>query len=164
MRQRELAVSGQPRLRDRLAVRLRSGKFDRALAGGRPSESSAALALRARQLVELSSRRSIAESLRRLATSRRGAQAPTDPRILPDRAAVAGSRAELQKLADALVAPGPVAVRGVAQARILLTDGTGPLYDPRGGATVGAEALSAIESLALPEAAGARGAYGRIRS
>ena len=35
---------------------------------------------------------------------------------------------ELEALADRLQAPDQVAAQGVAQARLLLTDGTGPLY------------------------------------
>jgi hypothetical protein len=40
---------------------------------------------------------------------------------------------ELDALGDRLLSPDPVAARGVAQVRVLLTDGTGPLY--RRGAT-----------------------------
>ena len=61
-----------------------------------------------------------------------------------------GKTTVMQVLADRLAAPGPVDVRGVAQAQLLLTDGTGPLYFP--GATEElrariANALSRLEVL-----------------
>lgn len=126
----DLIVSERPRLRDRLAVRWSPSRLDRALAEGTPPETSAAIALRARELTELSRRRSIADALRRvLRDSREGARRSYG-RIVPDRARVTAADEQLSLLADALDDPGPVAAPGVAQAWILLTDGTGPLYNP----------------------------------
>ena len=56
---------------------------------------------------------------------------------------------ELSTLADALSEPGPVAPRGVAQARMLLTDGTGALFNARSEVSVRASALTAFENLRL---------------
>jgi hypothetical protein len=50
----------------------------------------------------------------------------------PARAAAADLSPELQALARRLVAPGPVAARGVAEVRLLLTDGARPLHAGRG--------------------------------
>lgn len=106
------------------------------------------LALRARRLSEISHRRSIADGLRTLIVEGLGQHAPTDPRVFPDRRVLSAARPELEQLADALVKPGPVSPRGVAQAWLLLTDGTGPLYGPEGAASARASALSAAEELA----------------
>ena len=43
-----------------------------------------------------------------------------------------GASHELARLAKALAQPGPVGARGVAQAVLLLRDGTGPLYNGGG--------------------------------
>jgi hypothetical protein len=58
---------------------------------------------------------------------------------------------ELTRLADALATPGPVAARGVAEASILLTDGTGPLYNAHSRASVSARAARAIDDLRLAD-------------
>ena len=80
---------------------------------------------RAESLVEL-----IADALRQLIREAREG-APLEPaRIRPDRRRVASASEELSALAETLEDPGPVAASGVAQAWILLTDGTGPLYNP----------------------------------
>ena len=42
---------------------------------------------------------------------------------------VRGAAADLRLLASRLDGPGPVAPAGVARARLLVGDGTGPLYD-----------------------------------
>jgi hypothetical protein len=57
---------------------------------------------------------------------------------------------ELRRLADALAQPGPVAARGVAQAELLLTDGTGALYNPAREISVNALAADATANLAAP--------------
>lgn len=145
----ELAVAPQPRLRDRALVRLESHKLDEALAGGTPPEVSAALALRARQLTALSRRRSMAEAIGAIVGEVRGAQQTDRVRIRPVRARVVAAEEELSRLAEELAMPGPVAARGVAQAELLLTDGTGALYNPARRISVGALAASARANLEL---------------
>ena len=51
-------------------------------------------------------------------------------RIEACRESVRAVEHELRLLASRLQAPNPVAVRAVAKVRVLLTDGTGPLYYP----------------------------------
>ena len=139
--------SEEPGLRARLAARWRSRRLDQALAAGVPPEAGAALALRAEELTELNRRRSIAGALRQvLREAREGA--PLEPaRIRPDRRRVAAARTELSALADTLEDPGPVAANGVAQAWILLTDGTGPLYNPYSRTSLCAGAARAAREL-----------------
>jgi hypothetical protein len=125
-----LVVARYPRLWDRLTARVRPRRLDRALAGGTPPEASAALALRAQQLTELDSRGSIAQALRRIIREAQEGHRPALGRVMPSRTRVRSARQELSYLADMLDEPGPVAAGGVAQALLLLTDGTGPLYNP----------------------------------
>jgi hypothetical protein len=101
--------------------------MDRRLASGRSPDSSAPLALRARELLSLRVREDIASAFERLA----GPWAVQDtPRHLfvPVRSYNHASR-EMAALARRMRS-GPVAVSGVARASLLLTDGTGPLYQP----------------------------------
>lgn len=137
----------RPGLRDRLAARWRARHLDRALAGGVPPEANTALALRAQELTELERRQTIAGAIRRVMREAREG-APIHPgRIRPDRRRVAAASEELSALADTLAEPGPVAATGVAQAWILLTDGTGPLYNPDSRTSLRAGAARAVREL-----------------
>jgi hypothetical protein len=142
-----LVHAERPGLLTRLAARWHHRRLDRALAGGVPPEASTALALRAQDLTEFERRQSIAGALRQvLREAREGA--PIAPgRIRPDRRRVAAAREELSALADTLAEPGPVAASGVAQAWILLTDGTGPLYNPDSRTSLCAGAARAVREL-----------------
>jgi hypothetical protein len=60
---------------------------------------------------------------------------------------VVAAREELSKLAYVLAQPGPVRPAGVAQALLLLTDGSGPMYHPRSPGTLRATATKAQMSL-----------------
>ncbi|MDQ6819492.1 MAG: hypothetical protein ACR2L9_12970 [Solirubrobacteraceae bacterium] len=142
-------IAPRPRLWDRLVARWRSRTLDAVLADGVPAESSAAVALRARRLIDPCERRSIADGLRRLV--REASEGPVRSRV---RVAacwnrVAAASEELDELADALSRPGPVAVHGVAEALLLLTDGTGPLYNPESCVSLQTMATSAIADLQL---------------
>jgi hypothetical protein len=142
-----LVVARQPRLSDRLAARLRARRLDRALAQGTPPEASAPLALRAQRLTEPERRSSIARELRRILREVHQSRRLEFARILPSRGSVWAAREELRRLADTLEEPGPVAAAGVAQAWILLTDGTGPLYNPESRITLPHGAARALREL-----------------
>ena len=140
-------VARRPRLRDRLVACLRRRRLDRALADGTPPEASAALALRAQRLTEPDQRSSMAGALRGIIREAQAGQRPALGRIVPSRARVKAAREELTRLADTLEDPGPVAAGGAAQAWILLTDGTGPLYNPASRTTLRAGAAQALREL-----------------
>jgi hypothetical protein len=142
-----LVLARRPRLKDRLAALLRARRLDRALAQGTPPEASAALALRAQRLTEPEQRASIARELRRVLREAGVSRRPEFARIKPSQGRVLGARAELGRLADMLEDPGPVAASGVAQARLLLTDGTGPLYNSDSRTTLVAGAARALDEL-----------------
>jgi hypothetical protein len=134
---------------DHLSARLHSRDLDQALARGTPPESAAPLALRARRLTALPRRRVIAAGLRRVIRETCGRAPASQFGILPRRAQVAAASDELTRLAEDLVGLGPVAARGTAEAWILLTDGTGPLYNPDSTVSLRASAVSAANGLRL---------------
>ena len=128
---------------------MRSRQLDLALARGAAPEATAPLALRARRLTSLWHRRAIAASYRRLVSEAREAGPKTPGRMIPPRSQVGAASDELSRLADELARPGPVAAQGVAEALLLLSDGTGPLHNPRSNAILRACVASAAENLAL---------------
>ena len=117
-------------LRDRIAVHLHASRLDQALARGTSPDAGVTTALRAAALTSTRSRRELAAGLARV-VEEAAHPTPTSLTRLPlNRKAVLSLRAEIAELRHALLRPGPVSVRGVAQTRVLLTSGGGPL---RGG-------------------------------
>jgi hypothetical protein len=113
-----------------LLVWLQRWRLDVEIANGRDARPSGAFALRTRQLGELEERRRVASSLRR-------ALRDDDPRprflhaavVLADREAVGGWHHGLLGIADRLERPDPLSATAVARVKVLLCDGTGPLYN-----------------------------------
>jgi hypothetical protein len=117
----------EPTWWDRLRAHLHADRLDRDLAAGLHPEGSRMLALRAQALTTTRSRRALAAGL---ALALADAMAPTVDslmRIPLNRGAVVEVADEIGQLRGRLLAPGPVAAAGVAQTRILLTVGNGPL-------------------------------------
>jgi hypothetical protein len=102
--------------------------------------------IRARVLTEPHAAAELGSQLRRLV---REAHEPARPRahIPPARDHVLAAEYDLKLLASRLQSPSPIAARGVAKARLLLIDGTGPLFDSCNSADLGAAARDAIASL-----------------
>ena len=145
----ELRIAPQEGLLARLTAGLRSRRLDEQLARGTAPEIAAPLALRARRLTTLARRREIADGLRRVIRDTCRGMAPSQARISPRLSQVVAATDDLTRLADALASPGPVAARGVAQAWILLTDGTGPLYNANSTGNLRARAATAAANLRL---------------
>jgi hypothetical protein len=128
----------------RLKVFVARGRLDRQIAGGRPCESSAALALRARQLTDPRTRRRIAQDLRGIVDyvhrhrSRRVISA-----VVIEPGAVRSGRRAILELARRLEGTAPVSPGGVVRAGALLTDGCSPLFNPHCERTV-AQAVSEV--------------------
>ena len=113
----------------RLLARLFGASLDRRLATGSTPESGRLLAVRAQQLVALRSRRELARRWEHLL-----AVAARQPRAGADllcRDRILAARDDVRDLAARLRSPLPVPAAGVAAARVLLTDATGPVYNPR---------------------------------
>jgi hypothetical protein len=114
--------------RGRFAALLGHARLDARLAAGQPPESSVELAIRADQLVRPRARLRLARTLAWMSSQ---AYAPTTIGATPIcRRAVRDAEQELATLGQRLSAKGPVSARGIAQIRILITDGYGPLYPP----------------------------------
>ena len=73
-------------------------------------------------------RRALARDIRRLLREAGSGYPWTVTRVPMRRSAILAAADELELLAHRLVAPDPVAARGVAEVRLLLADGGGPLY------------------------------------
>lgn len=132
-------------LRERLSLRLQARQLDRALAAGASAADSPQLARRAAALVRADARTELAASLRRLA--RNDGRIPFGNRVGAVPARAAEARNDLERLADRLVEPGPVAARGVALTKELLTDGAGPLFWAESAEDLGARLSSVLEAL-----------------
>lgn len=102
------------RLRARLIARLRASSLDRQLAVGVAPAAGSALAAHRARIVAPPERHAVA-------------------RTLSESMQEAGHRGTLaedlsERLIQRLYAPGPVCERGMARLRLLLSDGSGPLY------------------------------------
>jgi hypothetical protein len=131
-----------------------AARLDRALAAGISPETSACLAVRAVRLTSTEFRRGLAASLRRtLVAVGESALVPAPlrvarPPLVPLRATGIGPAAPLlAELANRLLEPGPVPVRGVAMVTELLSDGHGPLYHERARDDLSALAERAVQAL-----------------
>ena len=116
------------RARDRLAARLTSPTLDRALARGASPDSSARLSLRAHTLIGIRARTQLARSLRGTVEVARLPCLPLTSAVPVCRRAVLGCAQAFEDLAARLEAPAPVQAQGVAQAWLLVGDGTSPIY------------------------------------
>ena len=118
-------------------------------AGPRP-DATVPLALRAQLLVRGPARRDLARSASRVLAA--ATQAPAAGRLpVPVRRdQVRDCSAEFTELIGRLLAAGPVPAQGVAMARILLTDASGPLYHRAGGGELRASVRDAADALGAP--------------
>lgn len=113
----------------RVRVRLHRWNLDQEIAAGNSRRAAGERALRSLQLAEPRTRRRLARSLRRVVAE---ADRPRGPRLEPTvptlRDAVVRSREALLGLAERLEQPVPMSATAIARVRVLLSDGTGPLY------------------------------------
>jgi hypothetical protein len=108
---------------------LHAGHIDRRLADGTVPWHTPVYAARCRQLAAPHSRRVLARSLERLVEDAdAGPRAPLSAAIAPSRARVQEARPELLILAAELRSDRPVEPRGLAAIRVLLSDGSSPVY------------------------------------
>jgi hypothetical protein len=129
-----------------LQARFGARTLDRELADGVPEHVSQALALRARVLLRPPMRRALCDQLRRIV---REAREPAEltRRVPIRRREVVEAEGDLRLLASRLDSASPVAVRGIAMVRILLTDGCGPLYHRDPTEDLGAAVQQALAAL-----------------
>jgi hypothetical protein len=116
------------RRRTRLSTRLHAFRLDRALAAGASPDSSARLSLRAQALIGAKARVELAGSIRGLIKRAQRPSTRFAPGVPVCRRKVLASTATLEELAERLASGEPVDARGIAQVRLLLSDGAGPVY------------------------------------
>jgi hypothetical protein len=124
---------GEPRpgVRDMVVVGLHRWRLDRELADGRAPGGSGERALRARQLGSARSRRQLANALRGVvADAHRPAATMLRSAVPVCRRSVVPLGEALHGLADRFDQEGSLNPCGLARARVLVTDGSGPLYNP----------------------------------
>jgi hypothetical protein len=110
----------------RLLTRVRGAALDRRLAEGVAPESSLDLAIHADVLARPKQRAVLARDLDQIAVTARSTASKAQARLCRNR--IREASAEFAALSHQLSAPGPVSVRGVAMIRVLVSDGTGPLF------------------------------------
>jgi hypothetical protein len=112
---------------DRVRARVRGAALDRELARGVPQDASPAHALRARLLTRPSVARQLGDQLRRI-IGQAYEPAGRSARVRPSRERVVAVQDDLRFLASRLQSPLPARAPGIAKVRLLLSDGSGPLY------------------------------------
>jgi hypothetical protein len=117
------------RTRERLRASLWPWRLDVALARGEPPDARGDLSLRAHRLISLRTRQRLAAEIHQVLREAARPRHPLERQLHPSAPEVLDVAPLLYDLADELAHPGAVEARGVAQVRLLLRDGTGPLYD-----------------------------------
>jgi len=113
----------------RLVARLRASRLDRALVDGADPTSSPALAVHVELLESRRGREAAASAIYQTVKDACVGMPSFAYRVPGSREAVRRNRRELLDLAAELRQPVHVSARGVAATRILIQDGTGPLYN-----------------------------------
>jgi hypothetical protein len=120
-----------PGLGTRLAARVWAASLDRELAEGADPAECPQLAARAAYLTCRDTRARLAATVECFVTA---AELPTGrARVRPARGGVRANRTALLELAARLRDDAPVYARGVAECKLMLTDGAGPAYVDRHG-------------------------------
>jgi hypothetical protein len=114
----------------RVRERLFAGRLDQELAAGADPGASPALRLHSERLCNPRQREDLAKRLREAVTSAFEGPRPLSAAVPVRAHAVREASDEVEDLACQLTAPWQVDARGVALTRLLLTDGSGPLYNP----------------------------------
>lgn len=121
-------------------------RLDEELASGVPPDSNPFLRERARYLVSRDSRLKMARGLGR--TLHQGERPALHTAQVSVRSqAVRAAAPALQMLAQRLKGPLPIGPQGAARTKILLTDGSGPLYNPGSGSDLKTAARRALAAL-----------------
>jgi hypothetical protein len=121
----------RPRLWDLLLTRLGVQGLDTQLATGLPPDGSRRRALRAAELVTPETRERLAGNWEQMLDRALAPRRSGDPSAPLARGRIFAARDDIRQLVAALRIRRPVPARGVAMARLLLTDGSGPLYRSR---------------------------------
>ncbi len=132
---------------DRLLARALAATLDRQLAAGCPPRSSQLLAIRARGIVSQAARRELAQCWASVLDRASRPPVPGSARAPLDRSAVLAARDDLRAMISVLTGGLPIDARGAAMAASLLSDGTGPVYNPRSPVDLGAVVRAATRQM-----------------
>jgi hypothetical protein len=146
------------RLLDRVRAHLDSIALDQQLAAGEPTTTDRARAVRAAMLVAPAKRGQLATGWQSVLRPTRPAPSGRLSVVSTRPEQLRAARTEIEELVVALRAEWPVAPRGVALANLLLTDGTGPLYNAADPRNVRDEVREALRHLNSSHLSGAQGA------
>lgn len=134
-------------LGDRWAARVHAHALDASIAAGTNPDATVPLSLHAQTLHRPHCRRRIARGYRRLLASANAAPHPFDSSVPLARAEIRECADRVREVADMLESDEPLNPHGIAQARLLLTEGTSPLYRPSAHGDVGPALDVVIDSL-----------------
>jgi hypothetical protein len=135
------------RTRVALIVWWRAAQLDRQLAAGASPRASLVLAVRAHRITTRRSRVRVADGLARAFRDARAGTRGFSAAVRPHRREMLAARSVLDTIERRLRDRGPVAARGVAMLRLLLIDGTSPLYRPTEPGALGSELRAAAAVL-----------------
>ena len=112
----------------RLTARLLADFYDRKITAGAVAIPGTALAVHARRLITVAERESVARSFRKALCEARKPITPWTARSWTHRPNVKAAAETIDAVTLHLHSPQPVKAEGMARLRLLLSDGTGPLY------------------------------------
>ena len=135
-------------VRDRALARLLGSSLDRELALGLPPWRGGPRAARARFIVSPAGRRQLIRGWNRLLDLAHRPPSGRSARGPVCRRALAGAQDDVRTMLGVVAGQRPITARGAAMARALLTDGAGPLYNPRSGRDLAAEVRDVTRWLA----------------
>lgn len=138
------------RTRWALLARWHAETLDRALAAGAGPYAGALTAVRAEQLTSVRSRRRLAGGLARLRRDAADGLCGWTAVVAPDRHEVAAAALEIAALERRLRDGRRVDAAGMAMLRLLLTDGSSPLYEPVGAGSLARHLHAAAGALGAP--------------
>jgi len=118
----------RPSLVARVTARLRAHQFDRQLAVGVPAPAGSALAVHQARLGTVAEREAIARTLRQALHDANAGAAPLSSRIPLHPSNIVAAEELIDAITLRLHSPRPVSARGMARLRVVLSDGSGPMY------------------------------------
>jgi hypothetical protein len=121
----------------RLKARLLAGRYDRMLADGAVPRPNSPLDVHARRLTTVAEREAVARWFRRSLREARKPLSPWTARSWLYRPNVVAAADLIDTVTMWLHSPRSVSARGMAQLRLLLSDGTGPVYMSGRGDLIG---------------------------
>jgi hypothetical protein len=115
----------------RALARIRPTSLDRRLAAGEGAATDRLLAARAHLIVARPGRLRLADDWEHLLTRARQPIVPRSLRLPVQSTEILAAEHQVRELVALIRQPAHVNPRGIALARLLLTDGAGPLHNPR---------------------------------